>query len=165
MCFVQSKVQSRREDTVNLSWKENLAGLNWTELEALYRAAPLGNKTAEQLQTAFTNSRYSVFVYEEERLVGAGRGLADGVDCFYLCDVALLPEFQNKGLGQQIVDRLLAMAQGHRKIILYAVPGKEPFYKRFGFRKMKTAMALFADEAYAIEQGYVEPDAQPDSQH
>lgn len=33
------------------------------------------------------------------------------------------------------------------KIILYGVPSKEPFYAKFGFSKMKTAMALFKDQA------------------
>ena len=44
---------------------------------------------------------------------------------------------------------------GHKKIILYAVPGKEPFYRKFGFLRMKTAMAFFDDQKQQVEKGYL----------
>lgn len=138
-----------------VTWSDSLAGFDWNELEALYRAAPLGNKNAAGLQTVFTNSRFRAFAFEAGRLVGAGRALADGADCSYICDVAVLPSHQGTGLGKDIVSRLVALSQGHKKIILYSVPGKEPFYRKFGFRRMLTAMAIFEDHAQAAERGYV----------
>lgn len=139
-----------------LVWKETIEGVDWEELSALYRAAPLGTKDASTLKTAFGNSRYVLFAYEEDRLVGVGRALADGVDCSYLCDIALLPSHQGRGLGKQIVARLVELSAGHRKIILYAVPGKEPFYARFGFRRMKTAMAIFQNPEESCARGFIE---------
>lgn len=139
-----------------LVWKENLEGVDWEELSALYRAAPLGTKDAASLKTAFGNSRYVLFAYENDRLVGVGRALADGIDCSYLCDIALLPSHQGCGLGKQIVERLVELSAGHRKIILYAVPGKEPFYARFGFRRMKTAMAIFQNPDDSHARGFIE---------
>lgn len=41
-----------------LVWSDTLADLDWNELAALYRAAPLGNKNAADLKTAFANSLY-----------------------------------------------------------------------------------------------------------
>jgi ribosomal protein S18 acetylase RimI-like enzyme len=138
-----------------LIWSHSIDSLDWDELAALYRAAPLGNKTPDSLRTAFMNSMFKCFVYEEGKLVGVGRALADGVDCSYICDVALLPSHQGHGLGKQIVSNLVSLSSGHRKIILYSVPGKEAFYKKFGFKRMSTAMALFEDEAIALERGYI----------
>jgi predicted N-acetyltransferase YhbS len=71
----------------------------------------------------------------------------------------VLPNYQGQGLGNEIVARLLCHARGHRKIILYAAPGKEGFYERFGFRPMKTAMAIFPDPAAAVARGYLEGSA------
>lgn len=141
---------------MSIVWSSSLDGLDWNELEALYRAAPLGNKPAALLQTVFMNSMFRCLAYEDGRLVGAGRVLADGADCAYVCDIALLPSHQGRGLGRQIVDRLVAAAHGHKKIILYAVPGREDFYRRSGFRRMRTAMAIFADQAGAAERGYID---------
>jgi hypothetical protein len=47
------------------------------------------------------------------------------------------------------------MSKGHKKIILYAVPGREGFYAKFGFKPMTTAMAIFADPAQAAERGLI----------
>ena len=71
-----------------------------------------------------------------------------------------MPSHQGTGLGKQIVGYLVEQSRGHKKIILYAVPGKEPFYRRFGFRRMLTAMAIFENQAQAIERGYVSETSQ-----
>jgi hypothetical protein len=60
------------------------------------------------------------------------------------------------GLGKQIVSKLIALSSGHKKIILYSVPGKEPFYKKLGFRRMRTAMAIFQNQALAHERGFID---------
>lgn len=138
-----------------LTWTDSIAELDWDELAALYHAAPLGNKNARDLKTAFTASLFRCFVRDDSRLVGVGRALADGVDCSYLCDIALLPSHQGRRLGQQIVERLLELSAGHKKIILYAVPGKEPFYAKLGFRRMRTAMAIFEDQGQALAGAWI----------
>lgn len=139
-----------------LVWSDSIEQIDWHELSALYLAAPLGHKDPADLRTAFTNSMFKVFVHDDGRLVGVGRALADGADCSYICDVAVLPSHQGTGLGAQVVERLLDLSRGHKKIILYAVRGKEPFYKRFGFMRMTTAMAIFKDQAQALARGYVD---------
>ena len=141
-----------------ITWSQSIAGIDWHELEALYRAAPLGNKDAAGLQIVYTNSRYCCFAFASGKLVGAGRALADGFDCSYICDVAVLPTYQGTGVGKQIVATLVELSRGHRKIILYAVAGKEPFYRKFGFRRMLTAMAIFPDVQDAMARGYVTED-------
>lgn len=143
---------------MSLEWKESLEDVDWQALSDLYRVAPLGNKSAPHLQKVFSNSLYRCFVYDAGRLVGAGRAVADGGDCSYICDIAVLPSHQGQGLGKQIVGKLVELSRGHKKIILYAVPGKEPFYERFGFRRMRTAMAIFEDQQAAIARGYLEED-------
>lgn len=94
---------------------------------------------------------FKCFVYENATLVAVGRALADGGDCSYICDVAVLPSYQGTGLGKQVVSDLVEMSSGHKKIILYAVPGKEPFYRKFGFMRMKTAMAIFKNQQQQVE--------------
>jgi ribosomal protein S18 acetylase RimI-like enzyme len=141
---------------MTLEWSDALEQVDWEELSALFKVAPLGDKPAANLQIVFANSRYRWFVREHGRLVGVGRALADGVDTSYICDVAILPDYQGMGLGKQIVGRLVEQSRGHKKILLYSVPGKEPFYRKFGFLRMKTAMAIFASPADARANGYVE---------
>jgi ribosomal protein S18 acetylase RimI-like enzyme len=122
----------------------------------MYRLAPLGNKSPDWLETAFSNSMFRFFAQENNMLVAAGRAVADGVDCSYICDIAVHPSRQGRGLGREVIERLVAASKGHRKIILYAVPGKEDFYRRFGFRRMRTAMAIFDNADQATSNGYTD---------
>jgi GNAT superfamily N-acetyltransferase len=144
-----------RRYSVTLEWKYSTDAVDWEELSALYRAAPLGDKKAAHLRKVFGHSMFKCFIYDAGRLVAAGRALADGGDCSYICDIAVLPSHQGTGLGKQIVSYLVEQSRGHKKIILYAVPGREPFYRKFGFLRMKTAMAIFENQQQQLERGYL----------
>lgn len=141
---------------MNTSWSSELQDIDWAELQDLYQQALPGDKSIEHLQTVFANSRFKFFARIEGKLVAAGRALADGADCSYLCDIAVLPQFQGLGLGKEVISRLLHASQGHRKIMLYALPGKQGFYQRCGFLRMRTAMAIFKNQAAAIQSGLLE---------
>ena len=136
-------------------WSDSLGDVDWQALSDLYRRAPLGDKPPELLSTVFGNSRFRWLVRQNGLLVAAGRALADGADCAYICDVAVCPTHQGSGLGKAMVQRLVEQCQGHRKIILYSVPGKEPFYRRLGFQPMRTAMAIFQNRVAATRAGYL----------
>lgn len=139
-------------------WRFDMDGVDWQELSTLYRIAPLGNKSAEHLECVFGNSRFKCFVLDAGKLVGAGRAVADGRDCSYLCDIVVHPDYQGRGLGKALVAKLTELSAGHRKIILYANPGKEGFYRKLGFRRMLTAMAKFEDQQHALKTGLVADD-------
>lgn len=134
-------------------WIESTETIDWEDLAQLYRIAPLGDKKPADLALSFANSRFVCFVFDGAYLIGAGRALADGVDCSYLCDIAVHPDYQGVGLGKALVSRLVERSRGHRKIILYAAPGKEAFYQKLGFKRMMTAMAIFQNEEAALAAG------------
>ena len=140
---------------MTFEWKYSIDNLNWEELSKLYLIAPLGQKDPTDLQIAFSNSMFKCFVYDAGQLIAAGRALADGKDCSYICDVAVHPSYQGRGLGKEVVSRLVYFSKDHKTIILYAAAGKEPFYKKLGFKRMITAMAIFQNETQAIENGVI----------
>ena len=136
---------------MNLKWIYQNDNVNWDELSNLYKIAPLGNKTPNNLKTVFSNSMFKCFIYSDKTLIGVGRALADGIDCSYICDVSIHPDYQGKGIGKDIINKLIELSKGHNKIILYSIPGKEQFYSKLGFDKMNTAMAIFKNKEQAIE--------------
>jgi len=144
-----------KESMENFSWIYDQSSIDWNQLSELYRVAPLGDKPAENLKIVFSNSKFKCFIFDQSKLIGVGRALADGIDCSYICDVAIHPNYQGIGLGRHIISKLVELSSGHNKIILYANPGKEGFYNKLGFKQMNTAMAIFSNEQYAIEVGLV----------
>lgn len=70
-------------------------------------------------------------------IVYSGIAIVQGDDhfpCLALAPVAVLPEYQGKGIGGRLIEAGLqrAKAMGHRAVIVLGHPG---YYPRFGFRK------------------------------
>lgn len=139
---------------MELKYQYSSKDISWKELSELYKVT-LGLKKPADLETAFTNSLFKCFIFDKNKLIGAGRALADGIDCSYICDVAIHPKFQGLGVGKNTISELVKLSAGHKKIILYACPGKESFYKKLGFKRMSTAMAIFENQDQAVEDGLV----------
>jgi len=140
---------------MDIDLSDNVDTVSWQELADVIEAAPLGKRDHGKLETAFRNSEMRCFACHNGRLIGAGRGISDGALRAAIYDVVVLPEYQGKGIGTMIMNYLLERANAEI-IMLFANPGKEPFYGRFGFRKMKTAMAIMKDPESRREQGLIE---------
>jgi len=135
---------------------EAIDAISWEELARVFELAPLGStRDPKKLETAFRNSLLRVFAFHGSTLVGAGRALSDGVWRAAIYDVAVLPEYQGQGIGSSIIQYLIEAANVD-VVMLYAAPGKEAFYEKFGFRKMTTAMAIMPSEKEARKRGLIE---------
>ncbi|SEN81842.1 GNAT family N-acetyltransferase [Lihuaxuella thermophila] len=102
----------------------------------LYHSAGWTNPLSEeQLYRAISQSWYTLSVYAVEQLVGFGRIISDGIYQALLCDVIVLPGYQNRGIGKNIVQRLLHKCQSNQivMVLLFSAKGKADFYKKFGF--------------------------------
>ena len=69
--------------------------------------------------------------------------------------MAVVPEFQKQGIGARIMRAILDRLPGCN-VILYASPGKEDFYRKLGFRLMKTGMARFQRPDAMAKIGFTE---------
>ena len=92
--------------------------------------------TSEELHLSIQNSSYCISAYNNEKLVGFGRMLSDGIVHAVIFDVIILPEFQRKGIGNKIMEKLLEECKKNkiRDIQLFCADGKIEFYKNFGFK-------------------------------
>lgn len=134
---------------------ENLDNVCWEQLCDLYEKTDLGERKAAELQHAFCQSSHVVVVYQEQKIVGGGRAISDGVYYAGIFDIAVLPEHQGHGLGREIMNRLLAKLE-KQFIVLTTTVGKEPFYSKLGFRKHKTAMAIYPQHKQKSAAIYLE---------
>jgi GNAT superfamily N-acetyltransferase len=110
------------------------------QLATLYAAAQLGRRRPDEIAAAFRSSRYRIFALQGEHLVGAARAFGDEIDCAVICDMAVRPDLQGRGIGECMLEALKHRTRHHLRVILYAKPGKEGFYRKRGFDLMKTAM-------------------------
>ena len=129
--------------------------VNWTELAEVYRLAPLGNYDPERLQCAYEASQVCCFAYHGSQLIAAGRALSDGEYFAFICDVVVLPEFQRQGIGTRIMNAISERSAAE-KVLLACVIGQEDFYRKLGFLRHKSVMALYPNAKWYTENGLLE---------
>ena len=103
------------------------------------------------IQKVFDASTHKVFVMEGEKIIGFARALSDGVFNATIYDVVVHKDFQNKGVAKVIVEDLLKQLKHVSCIQLIATTGNDTFYKKFGFKTIKTGMAIYQNEELARE--------------
>ncbi len=119
----------------------------------LKTAAGFMERPVEQVEKALGNGLLNVSALCDGKVVGMGRLVGDGAMYWYLQEIIVLPEYQGKGIGKSIVNRLLEHIEGcllpgtGAEIGLTAVKGKEPFYERFGFETIRTGMKKWIEKS------------------
>ncbi|AHV95740.1 GNAT family N-acetyltransferase [Paenibacillus sabinae] len=114
------------------------------EHKTLWEAVGWGKVNIEMTEQSIANSVYGVIAISDGNVIGMGRIVGDGAMYYYIQDVAVLPEHQNKGIGKEIIDKLLnyinVNCAGAGFVGLFASHGKDEFYEKFGFKDHSPGM-------------------------
>jgi ribosomal protein S18 acetylase RimI-like enzyme len=140
---------------MNLRYQDNCNNVSWERVVEILQQVGMSYTDPEKHKISFEVSYAVVFVFDGKDLIGIGRVISDGVRQSAMYDIAVDPAYQGHRIGQEIVSRLLSTTPDCN-CILYASPGKEGLYKKLGFKKMKTGMALFSNPQRMIDGGFVE---------
>lgn len=140
---------------MNLRVQLNTTNINWQLVVEILQQVGMAYYTSEIHERAFAKSHTVVFVFDDNKLIGFGRALSDGEYQAALYDVAVLPDYQGKGIGKKIIQTLIENIP-HCNFILYSSPGKENFYEKANFKRMKSGMALFMDSERMQRNGFTE---------
>lgn len=109
----------------------------YKEMRRLVNFMVLSDRIASNV---LNNAYHITCVRDEGRCVGMIRVLSDGGYANFITDVIVIPEYQHKGIGTQLMrrtmDYMYSTLEKGEKIALYlmSATGREPFYRQFGFR-------------------------------
>lgn len=90
--------------------KENFN--NVEEFNFLYDSVGWGSYNEEISRKSLNNTYYSVSIYDDNRIIGYGRLIGDGICFMYIHDVIVIPSYQNKKIGTMIMNKLLEKIKG-----------------------------------------------------
>ena len=99
--------------------------------------AGLSENSRDAATRGLAGTCFSVCVRDAGRLIGMGRVIGDG-GCFYqIVDIAVHPEYQRRGIGFQVMTRLMeqlrAAAPKTAYVSLIADGDAWRLYEKFGF--------------------------------
>lgn len=109
------------------------------EFNNLTEAVDWGTRENKIIEEALKHTLYSLCVYDENKLIGYGRIIGDKTIFLYIQDIMVIPEYQGKKIGTDIMNKLIEKINEYKKVnpeirtYLGATKGKESFYEKFGF--------------------------------
>ena len=112
------------------------------EILALYEAVGWSAYTRDPdaLFVALEETDLVVLAWEGDLLVGLARVLSDDVHIAYVQDILVHPDHQRKGIGQDLMERVLDRYKHVRQTVLLcdATPELAAFYESVGFGESGT---------------------------
>lgn len=114
------------------------------QLTVLFNSVGWERRTTdrERLAQLVRGSLYVVSAWDDDRLVGFARAISDGASNAYISTVAVLPEYQKRGIGRELIRRLLD-GRDHLQFVLHANERAYPFYLHLdlGFEPFDNVLA------------------------
>ncbi len=107
----------------------NTHDVDLDQLTVLFNSVGWERRTAERERLAqlVRGSLYVVSAWDGARLVGFARAISDGAFNAYISTVAVLPAYQRRGLGRELIRRLLD-GRDQVQFVLHANENAYPFY-------------------------------------
>jgi predicted N-acetyltransferase YhbS len=140
----------------SIRYDSDHASADFRAIDELFRAAGLGARDPDRYSEACRRSYACILAWDGDRVVGMGRLLSDGYIASAVFDVVVHPDYQGRGIGRRIMD-LLHEAAPRTTHLLFAVPGKESFYRKMGYYPCRTGMIRPSNPEKAAEAGYIDP--------
>ncbi len=120
----------------NITFKQYI-NYKQEEIIKLYLSVGWINYTErpEMLKEAYSNSLYMIGAYDGDNLIGIIRVVGDGHSIIYIQDIIVQPDYQRRGIGKDLLERVLEKyAHVYQKILLTMNEEKTvKFYESVGF--------------------------------
>ncbi|HVT13807.1 MAG TPA: GNAT family N-acetyltransferase [Fimbriimonadaceae bacterium] len=118
---------------MNIHYQENLHGISPPMLEG-FGAGWRRPLTGDRLMHVLRGSSAVILALDDQEVVGFANALSDGVLMAYLPLLEVRPEYQGKGIGSELVRRMIAKLGNHYGIDLLCDKKLVPFYQRLGMK-------------------------------
>jgi ribosomal protein S18 acetylase RimI-like enzyme len=110
----------------------------------LYNSSEINRPThdIERIEKMYSNSNLIVTAWNQEKLVGIARSLTDFCFCCYLSDLAVRKDYQNLGIGKELI-RLTQYEIGDQTtLLLLSAPSAMDYYPKVGFQKVENGFII-----------------------
>ena len=128
---------------MNIKYK-SIKEFQQKELQDLFLSVEwISGKYPEKLVVAMKNSDTVFSAWDGERLIGLINALDDGIMTVYIHFLLVNPEYQGKGIGKELLRRIIDKYSEYLRIVLIADEEETGFYQNSGFELASGTKAMF----------------------
>lgn len=124
-----------------ITYRNNSDGITEKMLDGFFVDWP--NKPSASKHLQILNNCHSVVLAvddEKDRVIGFITAISDGILTAHIPLLEVRPEYQGKGVGQELVQRMLAELKDFYDINLICDAELQPFYETIGMRRTQGMM-------------------------
>jgi predicted N-acetyltransferase YhbS len=112
----------------------------------LYIRSTLGERrpihNVQTFAAMLKNANLTITAWDNDKLVGISRSLTDFSYVAYLADLAVDQEYQQSGIGKQLIEETKLRLGPECMIVLLAAPKANEYYEHIGFEHNPRAWTL-----------------------
>jgi ribosomal protein S18 acetylase RimI-like enzyme len=119
-----------------ITFTDDISSVNCDSLRGLFAGWARSVSTREHMQILH-NSQHCVLAVDAESgsVVGFITAISDGVLAAYIPLLEVRVDYQGRGIGSELVRRMLRRLGGLYMVDVVCDADLEPFYRRFGFSR------------------------------
>jgi ribosomal protein S18 acetylase RimI-like enzyme len=117
-----------------ITYTDSLAGVGPEQLAGFFVGWPNPPSPATHLRILQGSYGVELARDGDGAVVGFITAISDGVSSAYIPHLEVLPAYQGRGIGSELLRRMLAKLSGLYMIDLSCDPELQPFYARLGMR-------------------------------
>ena len=118
---------------MSITYQETADGINPSDLQGFFAEWPNRPSPEGHLKILQGSDLLVLALSKTCRVVGFITAITDGVSCAYISYLEVLPEWQGKGIGTELVTRMMEKLKPFYAIDLICDEDVKGFYEMLGF--------------------------------
>jgi GNAT superfamily N-acetyltransferase len=96
----------------------------------------------DRIQRMLDHASLTITAWNGSELIGIARALTDFSYCCYLSDLAVVKDYQNQGIGTQLIKHVQSEIGEETALILLSAPSAMNYYPKVGFHQIDNGFKI-----------------------
>ena len=136
-------LSNRQRKFMTIQYRTN-TDLSAEELSSLFEKSGIRRpiNDLQRLQRMIDHANLTITAWDGGKLVGVARSLTDFSYCCYLSDLAVDRDYQGKGIGSELVQKVRVAIGEECNLLLVSAPAAMGFYPKIGMQAVETGWII-----------------------
>ena len=135
---------------MSITYQETTEGIGPNDLQSFFVGWPDRPTPGNHMAILMGSGVVVLALSDKSRVVGFVTAITDGVSCAYIPHLEVLPEWQGRGIGTELMRRMMLKLETIRAIDVICDEEVRGFYERLGFKAWRGMIIRKPSESHWV---------------